>query len=193
MWFAAKFETSCADEPNLTVSMRNQSGKARKMRRYEHDFFKTRKLRICDIAEKIMRKFVKMSPHYTRLCSHVCAFCAKCAVEKSSVCAMTAHLKNRISMRLRAVSLNWRFEVQLKQPKSIRGAVTSAFSDVVSIADSAVFRLAQATFPASGKALTDRCGVQVSDSSPDCLKLLYVNVSHHAASKCFAFRRSVCY
>ena len=123
------------------------------MRRYEHDFFKTRKLRICDIAEKIMRRFVKMSPHYTRLCSHVCAFCAKCAVEKSSVCAMTAHLKNRISIRLRAVSLNWRFEVQLKQPKSIRGAVTSAFCDVVSIADSAVFRLAQATFPARGKAL----------------------------------------
>ena len=112
------------------------------MRRYEHDFFKTRKLRICDIAEKIMRRFVKMSPHYTRLCSHVCAFCAKCAVEKSSVCAMTAHLKNHISMRLRAVRLNWRFEVQLKQPKkSIRGAVTSAFCDVVSIADSAVFSL----------------------------------------------------
>ena len=101
--------------------------------------------------------------------------------------------ENRISMRLRAVSLNWCFEVQLKQPKSIRGAVTSAFCDVVSIADSAVFRLAQATFPARGKALTDRCGVQVSDSSPDCLKLLYVNVSHHAASKCFAFRRSVRY
>ena len=68
-----------------------------------------------------MRKYWNNVPHNIAVWSPLCAECAICAQPIEPDFAPGAQPLNRIIMRSRAANLAWRFGVQLKTGKSIRG------------------------------------------------------------------------